>query len=570
MEVGGLTPAMRAAALALRVDAVTAEIVSALRDAGVRPILLKGPSIAAWLYADGPARPYRDTDLLLAPEALGRASRALRDAGFREQPGVSSYTWFRRADRSVVDLHDTLFGVEADKAHAWALLSKETETMRIGTLEVETLSHPARLLYVVLHAAQHASHRFEQPRKDLERALRHAGDQPWQEAAGLARRLRAVPTFATGLRLLPDGASLADSMGLGEERPLMLSLREEGGRSLAVTLERLASAPGTGARLRLLAGRLAPPPDYMRWRYPRLAARGRAAPGARLSVAPGLDRPAAAGRDRRLAAGATSRTESATLSGPRCYPESGVATVVTRRGRRAASMVQGREQPVSRRWWVAVLCLLVALAIAGCGGDDDKEASATAPTTPDASASKKPDSAKSGSREDGSNKAGSKKGGQEPGANEPGSSGSTPKEPGTPQKPTEPATSGGTPGRDGRPVGTVPSGAGPTADERAVVRTVREYLRSIARGDGVQACAQLTPEGRRAVERDVARAAPETKGSPCETSIELYQSSYRSAADGVRVTDVSVAGDRAKAVALDEAASLVKRDRTWLIARYGG
>ncbi len=49
----------------------------------------------------------------------------------------------------------------------------------------------------------------------------------------------------------------------------------------------------------------------------------------------------------------------------------------------------------------------------------------------------------------------------------------------------------------------------------------------------------------------------------------LYQSTYRRAAGGVRVTDVRVAGDRAKAVALDNAASLVKHDRTWLIARYG-
>ena len=47
-------------------------------------------------------------------------------------------------------------------------------------------------------------------------------------------------------------------MELPRDRPLMLSLREEGGRSLAVTLQRLATAPGIGARIRLLARRLAP------------------------------------------------------------------------------------------------------------------------------------------------------------------------------------------------------------------------------------------------------------------------------------------------------------------------
>ena len=276
MPSGELSPALRAAALSLRVDAVTVEVVSELRAAGVRPILLKGPSIATWLYADGSARPYRDTDLLIPPEGLRSAARVLRAVGFREQPGASSYTWFRRSDRSVVDLHDTLFGIEADRSEAWAALSDDTETMRIGALEVETLGLPARLLYVVLHAAQHESHRFEQPLKDLKRALHRVEEQPWKEAAGLARRLRAVPTFAAGLRLLPDGASLADRMGLLDQRPLMLSLREEDERSLLATLERLATTPGMGARLRLLGRRLAPPPDYMRWRYPRLAARGTA------------------------------------------------------------------------------------------------------------------------------------------------------------------------------------------------------------------------------------------------------------------------------------------------------
>ena len=274
MHAEKLNPALQAAAISLRVDSVTADVVSRLRSAGVRPILLKGPSIAAWLYADGTPRPYGDTDLLVSPEALEAASRTLRDVGFREQPGVSSHTWFRRSDSSIVDVHETLFGAEASPDESWAALSAATEPLRVGAVETEVLSRPARLLYIALHAAQHETDGFEQPRQDLERAVRLADDGHWQEAAGLASRLRAVPTFAAGLRLDPDGARLADRMELPRDRPLMLSLREESGQSLVVTLERLATAPGMGARLRLLARRLAPPRDYMRWRYPRLAGRG--------------------------------------------------------------------------------------------------------------------------------------------------------------------------------------------------------------------------------------------------------------------------------------------------------
>jgi hypothetical protein len=274
MPAPKLTPALQAAALRVRVDSVTADVVSKLRSAGVRPILLKGPSIADWLYADGTPRPYGDTDLLISQEALEGGFRALRDAGFREQPGVSSYTWFRRADSSTVDLHDTLFGAEASPAESWAALSKGTETLRVGTMDIEVLGRPARLMYIALHAAQHESDGFDQPRKDLERAVRLAAQEHWWEAVGLAKRLQAIPTFAVGLRLNPDGARLADRMQLPRERPLMLSLRNEGGESLVVTLERLATAPGMGARVRMLARRLVPPPDYMRWRYPRLGRRG--------------------------------------------------------------------------------------------------------------------------------------------------------------------------------------------------------------------------------------------------------------------------------------------------------
>ena len=217
-----------------------------------------------------------------------------------------------------------------------------------------------------------------------------------------------------------------------------------------------------------------------------------------------------------------------------------------------------------RRGLVVVLFLLLALAISGCGGDDEDEASTTDPTP--SRASTEPDSTKSGSSKTAPKKSGSKKHASGKGSNRSGSGHSTH----PPDSNTEPRPPEGNPDANpgGTPVGTVPSGGGPTADERAVVRTVRAYLVAIARGDGVQACAQLTRGGRRAVERDVARAAPETKGSPCETSIELYQSSYRQAADGVKVTNVSLAGDRATAVALRQTASLVKRDRTWLIARY--
>ena len=72
------------AANCLRIDVATVEAVRAMREAGVRPLLLKGPVIATWLYADDPARrPYRDVDLLVAVEQFDAARSVLGRLGYR-------------------------------------------------------------------------------------------------------------------------------------------------------------------------------------------------------------------------------------------------------------------------------------------------------------------------------------------------------------------------------------------------------------------------------------------------------------------------------------------------------
>ena len=43
-------PGLHAAMRTLRIDAATAEVVGALRDAGVPSILLMGPSVARWIH----------------------------------------------------------------------------------------------------------------------------------------------------------------------------------------------------------------------------------------------------------------------------------------------------------------------------------------------------------------------------------------------------------------------------------------------------------------------------------------------------------------------------------------
>lgn len=81
-----------AAARALLLDFRAAHACEFLQDRGIPALLLKGPTIAGWLYRDGTLRPYRDIDILVAPADWSRASIALAEIGFRR--------WLAGAHRS--------------------------------------------------------------------------------------------------------------------------------------------------------------------------------------------------------------------------------------------------------------------------------------------------------------------------------------------------------------------------------------------------------------------------------------------------------------------------------------
>ena len=258
-------PAVQTAALVLHVDSVTAEVVTAMRGAGIRPLLLKGPSIAAWLYGDGAARPYADSDLMVAPGAYRRAGQVLRELGFHPV-GYSwhsdSQTWVRRSDRGNVDLHRSLIGAVAPPDTVWEELAAHTDTLRVGGIDVEVLPLPARAAHVALHAAQHGN--TPGTLEDLARALRVADEGVWREASDRARRIDALPAFAAGLRLDPEGVRLAERLRLPAERPTSVALRADSDITVALGVESFASERSLRARARILLRALLPPPLYVR------------------------------------------------------------------------------------------------------------------------------------------------------------------------------------------------------------------------------------------------------------------------------------------------------------------
>jgi hypothetical protein len=266
-------------ARSLLADAVAREVMGAFTERGVSSILLKGPTIAEWLY--GPLRPrtYGDADIMIDPANWQAAAETLRALGYRDKLGplahprmesLSGYPW-RDGERSV-DLHSTLVGVGVEPARCWAVLSENTEEMKLARDSVRVLKRPARTLHVALHAAQHGI-THAKPLHDLALAVESVPRPEWEEVLSLAQDLKAVPALATGLRLIPSGVRLAESLRIQNVRSADASLRIKD-VPLARALHELTTAEDTRARLEILRQEILPTPEFMRWRSP-LARRGR-------------------------------------------------------------------------------------------------------------------------------------------------------------------------------------------------------------------------------------------------------------------------------------------------------
>ena len=268
----------------LAVDAVTAEVVKALQAAGVRSLLLRGPAIAHWLYANEAEqiRTYEDLDLLVAPQEVERCHYALEAIGFVNRfaafaPGETvehSSEWWRRGSIVAIDLHRTLQGVNATSEALWSELSADTELLTVASTEVEVPAEPARTLVVVLHAAHHGIAE-PKPLRDLELLIDRADPSIWQESARLAAQLGATPAFAAGLLLQPEGARIAERLGISDAVDTEATLLSRSAGPTAFGYARLAATPGLRPKLAFLLRKLVPTAAFMRHAYP-IARRGRA------------------------------------------------------------------------------------------------------------------------------------------------------------------------------------------------------------------------------------------------------------------------------------------------------
>jgi hypothetical protein len=255
----------------LTLAALAAEVTEALRAAGLRSILIKGPVLVRWLYGNEAARASCDVDLLVDPATADTAEAVLHRLGFEraatgigaaERPRHAS-TWTRASVSAPVDLHTTVVGVGVSPPETWSVLRERTATEPVAGASVEVARADARLLLLALHAAQHGE-REPQPLRDLARALEIATRAEWADASTLAQRLHAEPAFAAGLCLLEPGRILREELQLPTARTVESALRARTAPELTLGLEWLVRLPGIGPRLRFTMRKVFPPAAFMR------------------------------------------------------------------------------------------------------------------------------------------------------------------------------------------------------------------------------------------------------------------------------------------------------------------
>jgi hypothetical protein len=270
-KLAQVSPSAEIAGANLRVDGATAEVLRAFSLVGVQSILLKGPSVVRWLYDAKDPRSYIDSDLLVRPADVATARHALAHLGFqpnldeRKMPAwwrEHAVGWLRRQDGAIVDLHRTLPGIGVHPERVWLTLSANTETIVVGGFPATTLTIPGRAFHVATHAAQHGVG-WENVLAELERALSRADAGTWGAAAQLAAELDATAAFATGLRMVPAGRTLASALDLPTAQPVDVALRASTPPPVALGFDQLTRADGWRERLGIMRHKLVPPASFM-------------------------------------------------------------------------------------------------------------------------------------------------------------------------------------------------------------------------------------------------------------------------------------------------------------------
>jgi hypothetical protein len=209
--------------VSLRRQTVLAEVLAALRDAGVRAALLKGCALVGTIYPDPATRPMLDVDLLVPAPRMADAARALYTIGFtragraRTLSGYHHAITFSRADM-VVELHRNIVQHNRTALRTGDLWRRAVpDPLGSGG---ERLDRVDELLVCMIHIARHE---LAVPLLNYVDVARLTARLDAAERAELDRRARefkvtrAIAAVRSMTELLATGATGRPALGLGSQ-----------------------------------------------------------------------------------------------------------------------------------------------------------------------------------------------------------------------------------------------------------------------------------------------------------------------------------------------------------------
>ena len=264
-EAAGISSSAVVAAANLRVDAVTVEVVAALRDRGIEPILPKGPTLAHWLGSEA-ARPAIDAICSWSSGASRTPGGAHRSSASRDtwRAPMSTtsgphpaWTWSRGGAH--VDLHHSLAGSDArrtcwgrppgpDRTAAPRAYGGRDPRPACRGLRAGAPCSPARRRRVGAGFVTSSSHwNGSSGRSGQGGRNRPTSRRSRRSLQGCRRCRRRRAGLRAGARRRSDGRGR--------------SLGSIGAAASRFTLEQLARRPGIAAKAEFVRGRLLPPPS---------------------------------------------------------------------------------------------------------------------------------------------------------------------------------------------------------------------------------------------------------------------------------------------------------------------
>lgn len=274
-----------------------AEVLAALRGAGVDVIALKGAHLAARVYGSAALRPMVDVDLLVRMPDLERAAAQLRDLGYTHAaevaPGIDYATFhhlrpFEKVGAIPVELHRTVVMSNSHFRLDLDGLWQRAREAEVAGVDVLVLSPEDLLLHLCTHASH--THGFDIPLLsicDIAAVLEHYEREiDWQRLASIANcdgRARFVHlTLSLASRMLGARAVLPPALdGVRHDdadREILDVVRDiitTAPVDLPAPYRHLHERRGLGRKLLLVAANVFPGPARLRSIY-RVPPRSRA------------------------------------------------------------------------------------------------------------------------------------------------------------------------------------------------------------------------------------------------------------------------------------------------------